>query len=151
MDEDAGCGAGEWRVKRRGESERCMERAALGSDKAREGLMSDAHSLLNAPSCSRYHVRLLLLLLTLTLLVQEARPKGVFDNMKNMFNVDALLPKSGRPDFDDNDERDNCRNEGSLVIIKSHTHGERKPVVRSAAMIIAAKSRVLYTSSIEQE
>ena len=79
-----------------------MERAALGSDKAREGLMSDAHSLLNAPSCSRYHVRLLLLLLTLTLLVQEARPKGVFDNM---FNVDALLPKSGRPEFDDKERK----------------------------------------------
>ena len=49
------------------------------------------------------------------------------------------------------DERDNCRNEGSLVIIKSHTHGERKPVVRSAAMIIAGKSRVLYRISIESE
>ena len=49
------------------------------------------------------------------------------------------------------DERDNCRNEGSLVIIKSHTHGERKPVVRSAAMIIAAKSRVFYRINIESE
>ena len=60
---------------------------------------------MNAAPCSRGHVRahvhLLLLPLTLTLLVQEARPKGVFDNMKSMFNVDALLPKSGRPDFDD--------------------------------------------------